>query len=521
MLLWCLLIGTSSASSFSGVWHSIDVPSVVCPGQRGFATITISKPTTAEYEPHILSVFRTAEHPVQLSFVAKDANNIVADQRSGVTLQGHARRLQTKEQLQLSNLTENKTFLRPCAGKECPEVVRRLYSMRRRASTSMRRRGSIKPININPMSWFTPRRRRAYSATGAAAAAYGGAAAGAARRRGTTPTGDTGAGAGAVGGGSYSSVRRRISSMGTSSFHRRRSTPGFGGSYSNPYSSYSAPYGYPSSGWAYQSFGGHMPTSTPYGYTGASAYSSSSGVEIALAAGAGLLAGYALGHHHHHWNGYSQADMFGMQCISGAWSGRCNSCVSTYGANSCNVLVSPKFDAARDDLMSTGFVPSEISWPLVVNVTHIAGEDFRPSTICPPEDPDAKSAWKAPPMKDLFIALSALPSQQPSMLGNGPGYDRYDPYGYGMADHGGSSTVFSNLVLLCSCLGCCYMLERCRKNIDGPPSGNLYAGVLPAQGFSTGPAQPGHYPQHQEMGQGHIVQGQVVHDPAVNPYWRD
>ena len=23
------------------------------------------------------------------------------------------------------------------------------------------------------------------------------------------------------------------------------------------------------------------------------------------------------------------------------------------------------------------------------------------------------------------------------------------------------------------------------------------AGVLPAQGFSTGPAQPGHYPQHQ------------------------
>ena len=234
-----------------------------------------------------------------------------------MTLQGHARRLQTKEQLQLSNLTENKTFLRPCAGKECPEVVRRLYSMRRRASTSMRRRGSIKPININPMSWFTPRRRRAYSATGAAAAAYGGAAAGAARRRGTAPTGDTGAGAGAVGGGSYSSVRRRISSMGTSSFHRRRSTPGFGGSYSNPYSSYSAPYGYPSSGWAYQSFGGHMPTSTPYGYTGANAYSSSSGVEIALAAGAGLLAGYALGHPHHHWNGYSQADMFGMQCISG------------------------------------------------------------------------------------------------------------------------------------------------------------------------------------------------------------
>lgn len=94
---------------------------------------------------------------------------------------------------------------------------------------------------------------------------------------------------------------------------------------------------------------------------------------------------------------------------AGAWSGRCNSCVSTYGANSCNVLVSPKFDAARDDLMSTGFVPSEISWPLVVNVTHIAGEDFRPSTICPPEDPDAKSAscllWSVKPCQTLDLTM--------------------------------------------------------------------------------------------------------------------
>ena len=311
--------------------------------RTGYATITIAKPTTAEYEPHILTVFRTAKNPVELSFLAKDSNDIVADQRTPVTLQGHARRLQINQtsQLQLApgNGTQkapanaaNGTFWSHCTGKDCPEGrLRRLYSMRRRMSSSIRRRnGGIKPININPMSWFSPRRRRALpGAAGGAAVATGAGLVGA-RRRGTAPVAPapgtvtpanpydtTGTGA------SYSSVRRRISTMGTTnSFHRRRSYQGgYGGSYSNPYSSYSAPYGYPSSNWAYQSFGGHMPTATPCGYTEANAYSSSSGLPIALAAGAGLLVGSAMGHHSghygHYWHGYSQGDMYKMQCASG------------------------------------------------------------------------------------------------------------------------------------------------------------------------------------------------------------
>lgn len=538
MLRWFLFVtGTWAQQSFSGVWHSLDVPSVVCPGRQGYATVTISKPTTAEYEPHILTVFRTAKNPVELSFLAKDSNGIVADQRTPVTLQGHARRLQINQTSQLQqskpgNGTQkatanaaNGTVWSHCSGKDCPESrLRRLFSMRRRMSSSVRRRnGGTKPININPMSWFSPRRRRALSgaAYSGAAAATGAAGVAGARRRGTAPVAPaTGTGA------SYSSVRRRISTMGTSnSFHRRRSYQGgYGGSYTNPYSSYSAPYGYPSSNWAYQSFGGHMPTATPYGYTGANAYSSSSGLPIALAAGAGLLASYAMGHHSghygHYWHGYSQADMYKMQCASGAWTGGCQSCVSSYGAPSCNVLLSPQLDVARDDLMSTGFVPSQISWPLVVNVTHVAGDDFRPSAICPPQDPDAKSAWTPPPMKELFISLSALPSPPPAMLGSGPGYG----YGNSMANQGGSP-VISNLVLLCSCLGCCYLVERCRKMFDGPSSGHLYTGVLPPQGFSGGFGQPGHAPGHapgqqfhQDAAPGHIVQGQVVNDGS-NPYW--
>ena len=64
-----------------------------------------------------------------------------------------------------------------------------------------------------------------------------------------------------------------------------------------------------------------MPTATPCGYTEANAYSSSSGLPIALAAGAGLLVGSAMGHHSghygHYWHGYSQGDMYKMQCASG------------------------------------------------------------------------------------------------------------------------------------------------------------------------------------------------------------
>lgn len=48
-------------------------------------------------------------------------------------------------------------------------------------------------------------------------------------------------------------------------------------------------------------------------------------------------------------------------------------------------------------------------------------------------------AWTPPPMKELFISLSALPSPpQPGMLGSGPGYG----YGNGMANQGGSPATW-------------------------------------------------------------------------------
>ena len=73
--------------------------------------------------------------------------------------------------------------------------------------------------------------------------------------------------------------------------------------------------------------------------------------------------------------------------VAGSWSGMCNNCVSQFGPSSCVASLTPKFDATRDDLMSTGFIPAQVAWPLQVEVTQIYGQDFNPALICQPPPP--------------------------------------------------------------------------------------------------------------------------------------
>ena len=68
--------------------------------------------------------------------------------------------------------------------------------------------------------------------------------------------------------------------------------------------------------------------------------------------------------------------------VAGSWQGTCGTCMNQYGANNCNAMLAPKFNAARDDLMSTGFTPAQVQWPLQVRVTHVAGPEFNPMLIC-------------------------------------------------------------------------------------------------------------------------------------------
>jgi hypothetical protein len=73
--------------------------------------------------------------------------------------------------------------------------------------------------------------------------------------------------------------------------------------------------------------------------------------------------------------------------VAGSWQGTCGTCMNQYGANNCNAMLAPKFNAARDDLMSTGFTPAQVQWPLQVRVTHVAGPEFNPMLICTPPAP--------------------------------------------------------------------------------------------------------------------------------------
>lgn len=82
-------------------------------------------------------------------------------------------------------------------------------------------------------------------------------------------------------------------------------------------------YGYANQNYAYQNYGGHMPMTTPYGYSGANAYQggSGSGMKIALAGGAGLLAGIAANKLMHHWGGYSREQIMNAPCSTGVGPG--------------------------------------------------------------------------------------------------------------------------------------------------------------------------------------------------------
>lgn len=342
-LLTASFVACAAQSNFSGVWHLVNVQSVVCANAPGYALINISQPTDALNRPHIFTVFRTSTAPVTLDFSATDsAGKDVAS--VAVTLQ------------QARHLSELELAL--------PVSPRRLSSRRcfssGGSSYSSPRRRTPSPA---PTSYSSPRRR----APG-----------------GTSPSPPSAVGAGGS---------------------RRRT---FGTTGSNPANPTAGNYGYQSSTAAASNFGGKIPTGTPYGYTGANAYSGSSGsgAKIAMAAGAGLLAGYVGSQLlSPSWTGYSREQMLNFQCRGpSSWTGLCSTCVTVHGAQNCNIEMSPRIDATRDDLLSTGFIPSSLTWPVIVNITKISGVDFDPSKVCPnASDPTWSSSGK-----QLFITLTTL-----------------------------------------------------------------------------------------------------------------
>ena len=193
LLAWVTFLHRCSAQGgFSGVWHLVDALSVVCPAGKGSATVTIEKPTTSEYEPHIFTIFRTAKSSVSLSFIARDATGkVVTDQSNGIALHAGTYR-------RLSGLT---------GSEDTNASARELWGMRRRMSSGSRRRtgsGGGGGINLNPTTWFSPRRRISTPTYPAASTGIGSPR----RRIAAVPAAAAGAGA-AGAAGAYGSPRRR------------------------------------------------------------------------------------------------------------------------------------------------------------------------------------------------------------------------------------------------------------------------------------------------------------------------
>ncbi|CAJ1400649.1 unnamed protein product [Effrenium voratum] len=472
LFVFAVRVCCAQSPGFSGVWHYVDARAVVCPGGPGRFSIPMEKPTGFDNLPHIFTVFRTTNGAVSLGFVARDAaGRMVTDQSGGLNLQPQGyRRLQGSDaSAEAGEVGVRKLLFSP----------RRRYSSPRRRYTDSRRRA---PTTSSPRRRMTDERRRYMSSPrrrymdSAPRRRYMDSAP---RRRYYDP-----------------SPRRRAATMETprrraySSGRRRRSSFS---TYTNPYSPSIGQYGY-SPAYATHNYGGHMPMTTPYGYSGANAYQGSSGsaMKIALAGGAGLLAGYAASHfmngggsNQYQWGGYDQQQLLNAPCTSGSWSGMCNNCVSQFGPSSCVASLTPKFDATRDDLMSTGFIPAQVAWPLQVEVTQIYGQDFNPALICQPPPPGVAP----PPMKQLFLTLTALPppgagpGTPPNGYQNGPGYappgPGYAPPGYqnyGEPSSGGVAGAFasamSSLVACCCCCGLCAFcfFQSKKKPSYGNPS---------------------------------------------------
>jgi len=71
-------------------------------------------------------------------------------------------------------------------------------------------------------------------------------------------------------------------------------------------------------------------------------------------------------------------------------------------------------DLRQDDMMATGFVPGDFSYPLILTVEAVQGADFDRGRICPPAGwhPNASlsadPAWSPPGHQDLFFSLTQV-----------------------------------------------------------------------------------------------------------------
>lgn len=214
---------------------------------------------------------------------------------------------------------------------------------------------------------------------------------------------------------SYSTARRRLNPVTArrrgqpvpTGVRRRVTSPVDGKTYSNPSNAAAGNYGYGSTTAIQQNFPSGY-SSQSYGYTGGMAHKSTSKTQLIMAAaGAGVVGGLAAGYLYSRWSRdgwgwrYSNCNAYGH-----SWSGSCSECYRYYSR--CQRTL--PHNAARDDIMGTGFIPGDFKSPIVLTVFSLTGTEYDKSIICPPNDWNASTntpAWTYPE-NDIFVTLTPM-----------------------------------------------------------------------------------------------------------------
>lgn len=426
-------------------WFLVDVPLVVCPGGPGHVQIEIPLGVVKNAgRPHILSFFRSSGEQVTVKYTLSDSGSPArtVDSRN-VTL--HAMNLSHRRLVEQS------------------QVNRML-----RGSISRRRSSSSSHVHRRRSSPDFPRRRSPEFV----------------RRR--SP---------AVPGTPATLARRR-----TPATHVRPATPM--ASPTRTWSNSQNPgvdYKMPPAAFAHNYVS--RPMTTGYGFSG----SSKIGTSVALAAGAGLVAGVGS-----HYVFSRLRSLYHGTCYAGDQNfSSCAECRRQHSpAADCSAHYKPTGNLTRDDLVSSGFVPARLTGPLQLSITEVKGEAFSAHVLCSylfssVNTSNASNMSNNPTMlsagtralvgnssiPDLFVTLTemaSLPIQSSHSTGS-PG-----------SGHSSMKFIVVPLVLTCVGVLCCGMIFMYTKRqkddfIDYPQQG-----VPPPLPYPSPPhfaQHPGPYPQ--------------------------
>lgn len=345
-----------SASAASGTtWHLVDVASVVCHaagGGRSRVEISLDAfPVDQRGDPHIVSFLRTSTQALSVDFLVTDSstpNRTLTAQN--VTLQYLGATLGRKLTSGLEESTpgaaadldeEEADWMDQAAGHvvdadgsddESSEPAGRFLS-----TGGTRRRSVGSGSSPSSPSLGSPRRRAASTPPAAPSSPS--------RRRTAAPARDW-----------------------------------------NPQKPTAGSYGYPSSTAMNSNFGNRPPVTTGYGFSGAGAYTGNSGKNLALAAGAGVLAGVGGSYAYQRMHAWMKT--WSHTCIAaGKEYQSCAQCrLEHKPASDCTAQISPTVDLARDDIMTSEFVLSNVAGPLTIIFTSLVGEGFTAASLCMPSN---------------------------------------------------------------------------------------------------------------------------------------